>query len=308
MEIEYETFGLVDDPTLVLISGLGSQMLTWDEELCLGFVDRGFHVVRLDNRDAGLSTVLPADASYDLVDMGDDVAAVNLRHLEPLDAHDRARLAAFADGSGLQVYLQPGGLDSIVSLSPDPPVLSYTVDGLRFEFRPQDFTQVNATINAGLVAAAVAALAPSADDRIADLFCGIGNFSLPLARRAGHVIGLEGDPALTARATANAAANAISNVSFAHADLAQAESLADPALAACNKLLLDPPRSGAAAVVDSAFLDRVSRIVYVSCDAASFARDAAGLCARGFRLCETGIADMFPQTAHVESLSLFART
>ena len=250
----------------------------------------------------------PARVPQIEVACADDVAAINLRHLEPLDADDRDHLCAFEERSGLEVYLQPGGLDSIAAVSPAASALSYSVDDLRFEFRPQDFTQVNAAINAKLVAAAVAALEPAADDRIADLFCGIGNFSLPLARRAGHVIGLEGDPALTARAAANATANAIDNASFAHADLAVAGSMSDPALAGCNKLLLDPPRSGAAAVVDSEFVDRVSRIVYVSCDAASFARDAARLAARGLHLVETGVADMFPQTAHVESLSLFARS
>lgn len=238
----------------------------------------------------------------------DDVAAIVVRHLAPLDENDRDALAAFARRSGIDIHLQSGGLETITPLSAPSTPLCYRVDGLTLHFEPADFTQVNAAINEQMVARALAHLAPGADARVADLFCGIGNFTLPLARRAGQVVGVEGAAALVARARENALGNGLENCEFAVCDLSSAEAVASLALGNPSHLLLDPPRAGAAAVVEGLDFSGIERIVYVSCNPVTFARDAGVLVARhGYRLAETGILDMFPHTAHVESLSLFTR-
>ncbi|MGR8920615.1 MAG: 23S rRNA (uracil(1939)-C(5))-methyltransferase RlmD [Gammaproteobacteria bacterium] len=239
---------------------------------------------------------------------GDDVVALILRHLDPLAQADLARLREFAARSGFVLYLQSGGPDTVTPLDADPRPLGYALDGRRFEFGPGDFTQVNAAINARMVERALDCLELRPGDRVADLFCGIGNFSLPLAARAAQVVGIEGDAALVARAAANAATNGLANARFEVADLMSETAVARLALGGPNKLLLDPPRAGARVVIEALSLDEVERLVYVSCNPVTFARDAAVLVDRhGFRLAETGILDMFPQTAHVESLSLFVR-
>ncbi len=241
------------------------------------------------------------------VSAGDERVALIVRHLEPLSAADRDALAGFAARTGFDLYLQSGGLDSVTALTPPAETLGYEVEGIRFAFEPYDFTQVNAAINRRIVARAIEHLAPTANDAVLDLYCGIGNFSLPLARRAGHVTGVEGDAGLVARAAANAAANELSNCRFESADLNEV----DPLRALdtrVTRVLMDPPRSGAQVLLDTLDLGAVERLVYVSCSPVTFARDAGVLCRRhGFELAETGIADMFPQTAHVESVSLFER-
>lgn len=242
------------------------------------------------------------------VAVGDDTVALVLRHLEPLNEADCARLKDYAVATGIEIYLQPSGYDSIRNLSGGREVLEYTVDGLKFEFRPADFTQINSVINARMVARALELLRPAPTDRVVDLFCGLGNFTLPIARRAGQVLGVEVEPTLIERAYANARLNHIDNVSFVTLDLAKPQSWASLDITGHNKMLLDPPRSGAAAVFEGAQLDAIERVVYVSCNPVTFARDAAMLVHRhGFRLDESGILDMFPQTAHVESISLFIR-
>ena len=241
---------------------------------------------------------------------GDEAVALVFRHLEPLSADDQARLTDFAKSSGLAVFLQPGGVDTVHALWPPSVPLAFAIPGhaLSLAFRPLDFIQVNATINGKMIDAALDLLDAGPDDRVLDLFCGLGNFTLPLARRAGQVVGVEGDAGLVARARANAAANGLANVQFHAADLAKDLS-GEPWMAAgFDKLLLDPPRAGAAEVLAQLPLEGIRRIVYVSCHPASLARDAGFLVReRGYTLKAAGAMDMFPQTAHVESIALFEK-
>ncbi|MEQ8495302.1 MAG: methyltransferase domain-containing protein, partial [Gammaproteobacteria bacterium] len=239
---------------------------------------------------------------------GDAATVIVVRHLAAPSDADRAALADFAASSGIHVYLQSGGLDTVTPLTPPAAVLEYGVGDVTLGFEPVDFTQVNAGINTQMVARALDCLAPGPSDRVADLFCGIGNFTLPLARRAASVIGVEGDAALVARARGNAERNGIDNCDYAVCDLADADAVARLELGRPTQLLLDPPRAGAAAVIEGIDFSTIGRIVYVSCNPVTFARDAGLLVNRhGYRLAETGILDMFPHTAHVESLSLFTR-
>ena len=238
----------------------------------------------------------------------DTRVVIVLRHLAPLTAADTDTLAAFAALHDVEFYLQSGGHDSIVPLLGVARALEYRIDDLVFAFAPLDFTQVNAAINRRMVAIALAHLDPHPDDHIVDLFCGIGNFSLPLAQRAGLVTAIEGEQALIARALTNAAANDITNCTFVVADLAVAERCVASMPNGVTKLLLDPPRTGALAVVENVDFGAIERVVYVSCNPVTLARDAAVLIGRhGYRLRETGVLDMFPQTAHVESISVFDR-
>jgi 23S rRNA (uracil1939-C5)-methyltransferase len=240
---------------------------------------------------------------------GDGPLALVFRHLEPLDDADLERLRAFAQSSGYVLYLQPGGTDSVRPLDADAE-LDFPIPGfdLRLAFRPLDFIQVNAGLNQKMIARALELLDPKPEDRVLDLFCGLGNFTLPIARRAGQVVGVEGDPGLIARARENAARNQIANVEFHAADLARDLSGEAWMKAGFDKLLVDPPRAGAAEVLAQLPLKGIDRIVYVSCHPASLARDAGFLVnERGYKLRAAGAMDMFPQTAHVESIALFEK-
>jgi 23S rRNA (uracil1939-C5)-methyltransferase len=241
---------------------------------------------------------------------GDGPVALVFRHLEPLSEGDRDKLRAFAEATGFAVLLQPGGVESVVPLHPAAPDFHFELPdyGLALAFRPLDFIQVNAGLNRRMIAATLDLLEPHADDRVLDLFCGLGNFTLPLARRAGHVVGVEGDGGLVSRARENARANGLHNAEFHAADLAKDLSAEPWMRAGFDKLLLDPPRAGAAEVIAQLPLKGINRIVYVSCHPGSLARDAGFLVReRGYRLVAAGAMDMFPQTAHVESLALFER-
>jgi 23S rRNA (uracil1939-C5)-methyltransferase len=239
---------------------------------------------------------------------GDDTVALVFRHLEPLNVEDQARLRAFAQQHALAVLLQPGGVDSVQPLWPEQVALSYAIPGydLRIAFRPLDFIQVNAGLNLKMIDRTLEWLAPQREERILDLFCGLGNFTLPLARKAGTVVGVEGDAGLVARARDNARQNGIDNAEFHAADLAR-DLAAEPWMhAGFDKLLLDPPRAGAAQVLAQLPLKGITRIVYVSCHPGSLARDAGFLVReRGFALTAAGAMDMFPHTAHVESIAVF---
>lgn len=241
---------------------------------------------------------------------GDDAVALVFRHLEPLSADDLGRLVDFAKSSGLAVFLQPGGVDTVHALWPEQVPLAFSIQayGLTLAFRPLDFIQVNAGINGKMIDSALELLDPQPGDRVLDLFCGLGNFTLPLARRAGQVVGVEGDAGLVARARENAARNGLGNVQFHAADLFKDLSDEPWMKAGFDKLLLDPPRAGAAEVLAQMPLDGIGRIVYVSCHPASLARDAGFLVReRGYTLKAVGAMDMFPQTAHVESIALFEK-
>ena len=237
------------------------------------------------------------------VAVGDNAAALVMRHLLPLTDEDHTHLRAFARERGVHLWLQPGGPDTAYPFEPTVSALYYELPdfGLRIHFRPTEFTQVNPAMNRILVSSALDLLDPQPGERIADLFCGLGNISLPIARRGGQVIGFEGSAELVARARENAAANGL---------VAQFEvmDLFAPNLepyGRFDKILIDPPRQGAIEIVKSV---SVPRIVYVSCDPATLARDAGVLVhAQNYRLVAAGVVNMFPHTAHVESITLFER-
>jgi 23S rRNA (uracil1939-C5)-methyltransferase len=243
------------------------------------------------------------------------VYALVLRILEPLSAPDEARLVAFADAHGVEFWLQPGGPQTVAPFYPAQATLAYTLPefDVAVPFAPTDFTQVNAAVNRVLVRRAVQLLDARPSDRIADFFCGLGNFTLPLARRAAHVVGVEGNPALVARAKANAARNALAErTSFVAANLFVADRAMVAALGRVDRALIDPPREGAVALA-RALPHRddegaLACIVYVSCNPATLARDAAVLVHdRGYRFAAAGVVNMFPHTAHVESIAVFER-
>jgi len=241
------------------------------------------------------------------VAMGDETVVLVFRHLQPFSDADLDQLRTFADASQVQVWLQARGPDSVALFHPkSSPSLYYSLPefGVRINFQPTDFTQVNHAVNRLLVSRAVRLVDPQPGERIGDLFCGLGNFSLPLATRGAQVIGLEGSMALVERARANALANGLT-AQF------EAANLFAPNLApygAFDKLLIDPPREGAMELVKALPEAWPRRIVYVSCDAATLARDAGVLVnTKGFRLAAAGVVNMFPHTAHVESIALFER-
>ena len=234
--------------------------------------------------------------------------ALVFRNLDPLEAADVDRLTQFAATTGLHIYLQPGGPDSVQLLWPDQSTLVYHLPGqaIEIEFSPTDFIQINPDINGQIVGRVLELLDLDPAHRVLDLFCGLGNFSLPMARHAGEVTGIEGDSRLVNRASENAVRNGIHNLSFFTADLSARMTEAPWAGVAYDRVLLDPPRSGAAAVMDLLGNIRPARIVYVSCHPASLARDADRLVNEfGYRLQAAGVMDMFPHTAHVESIGLF---
>lgn len=231
------------------------------------------------------------------------------RNLVPLSAADRERLAAFGAAHDFHIVLQPAGLDSLVGLDgAPPPQLEYAIDDtLRLGYLPLDFVQVNDSINRAMIAQALDLLEVGASDRVLDLYCGLGNFTLPLARRAASVFGVEGDAGLLARARENAQRADLGNIDYAVADLSQDHRDAAWARAPYTRVLLDPPRAGAERVFDYLPGKDVERIVYVSCHPGTLARDAALLVAKGFDLVAAGAMDMFAHTAHVESMALFVR-
>ncbi|MFO1266504.1 MAG: 23S rRNA (uracil(1939)-C(5))-methyltransferase RlmD [Rubrivivax sp.] len=254
---------------------------------------------------------------------GDEVVALVLRHLEPLDAHDRELLRDFGARHGVQWWLQPAGPDSAVLLdegtSDAPaPTLSYRLPefGVTIPFKPTDFTQVNPHINRVLVERALRLLDPQPDEQVIDWFCGLGNFSLPLATRARAVLGLEGSEALVRRAEENARANGLAaRTRFEACNLFEIGPAQLRAWPAAERWLVDPPREGAFALAQAlAQLNEAGdwsaprRIVYVSCNPATLARDAGLLVHRaGYACSAAGVVNMFPHTAHVESLAVFDR-
>lgn len=244
------------------------------------------------------------------VSVADDRLALVLRVLDPPTPADRQILAAFAAGHSLEFYLQSGGLESVAALLPPAVPLAYTLPGqaVRIAFAPTDFIQVNAAVNELLVARAIEQLEPRPDDSALDLFCGLGNFTLPLARRVARITGIESDPGLVARARANAGSNGIANARFQVANLAEELPDYDWSRERYDLVLLDPPRVGAPRVLGPIARWRPRRVVYVSCQPSSLARDA-GVLVRdlGYRLARAGVIDMFPHTAHVESMAVFDR-
>ena len=236
--------------------------------------------------------------------------ALTIRHMAPLSDRDKAALVAFGQQHRFAILLQPGGVDSVHPLWPDNPRLGFALPqwDLEFLFRPLDFIQVNAGLNGRMIGSALDLLEASPDDRVLDLFCGLGNFTLPLARSVREVVGVEGDAGLVQRARENAAHNGIANAKFHAADLAKDLGGQPWMREGFDRLLLDPPRSGADFVLAHLPLEQFKRIVYVSCHPASLARDAGFLVnEKGWALRAAGVIDMFPHTAHVESIAMFER-
>ncbi len=246
------------------------------------------------------------------VAIGASVIALVLRVLEPLTTADEARLRIFADTHCIQWWQQPKGPETAYAWYPeDAPLLTYRLPEFQLElaFRPTEFTQVNHEINERMVKRAVDLLNPQPGDSVVDLFCGLGNFSLALARRGANVVGVEGSPALVQRATENAARNKLEDrARFMAADLYTDPARAVASLPKASLWLIDPPRDGAMEVCKLVDENTVQRIVYVSCNPATLARDAEVLVqTKSYRLKAAGVVNMFPHTAHVESIALFER-
>ena len=245
------------------------------------------------------------------VAVGDNATALVVRHMEPLSDSDRTQLLEFAREFNYQLYLQPKGPDTVHCIYPESPELYYEhpLFNTRVKFAPLDFFQVNQALNRKMVARAVELLAPQPTDTVLDLFCGLGNFTLPLARQAAEVIGVEGDMAMVERARAAAHANDIHNTDYYACNLMAEDLGREPWLKRrYDKILLDPPRAGAKEVIAHMGKLKANRIVYVSCDPATLARDAGELVnTHGYRLVGAGVMDMFPHTSHVESIAVFER-
>lgn len=244
---------------------------------------------------------------------GDQVDVLVIRNMESLTAQDEAKLRAFADQHAIQFWLQPKGPDSCYPFHPlQAPPLTYTLPefGVEMPFAPTEFTQVNHQLNRVMVHRALRLLDPQPGERIADLFCGLGNFTLPIARSGAQVLGIEGSPALVKRGQQGAAHNGLSErVEFMAMNLFEMNEEELKKLGHFDKWLIDPPRDGAVELVKAITPEMAPRrIVYVSCNPATLARDAAVLVqVHGYTLKSAGVMNMFPQTSHVESIAVFER-
>ncbi|MFQ3245879.1 MAG: 23S rRNA (uracil1939-C5)-methyltransferase [Arenicella sp.] len=249
------------------------------------------------------------------ISVADNAVVMIVRHLETFVQNDLDLLTEFAKRNQVQLFLQPGNLKSVHPLYPEKPdALFFELKefDIKIEFLPTDFIQVNGGINEQLVSRAIELLDIQKDDRVLDLFCGVGNFTLPLARYSDHVVGIEGDQALVNRAIHNRQLNGLDGVEFHFGDLFKedmsADSHGDWLEQKFDKILLDPPRSGAAEMIKRLPSFGASKVVYVSCGPATLARDAGVMVnEHGYRMTYAGVIDMFPHTAHVESIAVFER-
>jgi len=274
---------------------------------------------RIGERIEPLRELLHGMAAFDRIAQvevacGDDLAAMVFRNMDDLVPEDREKLIAFGQAHDLHIYLQPKGPDTVHRIWPestgrDDERLTYRMDefDLTMAFHPMDFTQVNAGINRNMVHRAVEWLDVQPGERVLDLFCGLGNFTLPLARKGGQVVGVEGDDTMVVRGRENARLNDLSNVEFHGADLHGDFTGQSWAKEGFDKILIDPPRSGAEEICKYLTAFGANRIVYVSCNPATLARDAGVMVRNGYRLIQAGVMDMFPHTTHVESIALFER-
>ncbi len=305
---------------------LGARYVRARERSMVGFRERlSSHVAELrhcevlstpvDNLLEPLSVLLTALSIRERVpqvevSVADDCTVLVLRVLDAPSSEDRQLLLDFEARHNLRLYLQSGGLHTVQPLREPAAQLHYALPdfNLRLKFLPSDFIQVNAELNRSLVRRVVELLELEADARVLDLFCGLGNFTLAVARRAASVVGVEGDAGLVARAADNAAANGIANAVFHSANLASADvDAAAWARGPYTHVLLDPPRIGARELLPTLARLAPRRLVYVSCHPGSLARDLGELVHNhGFELLAAGVADMFPQTAHVESVAVLA--
>ena len=247
------------------------------------------------------------------VAVGEHVDVLVLRVMDTPSNEDEAALRAFADKHGIQFWLQTKGYDTIAPFHPlDAPPLTYSLPefGITMPFAPSEFTQVNSALNRVMISRAMRLLDPQPGERIADFFCGLGNFTLPIARSGAQVLGIEGSEALVARAKQNAELNGLAgNAKFAAMNLFAITAETFFSLGRFDKLLIDPPRDGALELVKSLGGENAPhRIVYVSCNPGTLARDAAELVQRGYVLKAAGVMNMFPHTSHVESIAVFEKS
>lgn len=305
---------------------LGVKFVIKKEKVLVGFREKGSPFLaeltqcevldpRVGLRLAELGTMIAGLDAFNRiaqieVAMDDKQTALVFRNLDPLSAEDQQRLIDYGQQNDLWIYQQPGGPDTVSPLWPANPQLAYApAENIQLAFSPGDFTQVNADINRKMIVDAMAMLELNPLDRVLDLFCGLGNFTLPIAQRVKEVIGVEGESTLVDRARHNAELNGLSNAFFETADLTQKQLKDYPwAAKGFNKVLLDPPRSGAFEVLGQIAALGAEQIVYVSCNPATLARDAGELVNRyGYTLEKAGIMDMFPHTTHVESIACFRK-
>lgn len=237
--------------------------------------------------------------------LADNGPLLVLRHLDALSASDRQKLEQFSHNHQLALFLAPDS-ETLEQLTGEMPF--YRSEGLKLTFSPRDFIQVNDRVNQLMVAKALAWLDLQADDRVLDLFCGMGNFTLPLARQVQNVTGVEGVAALVDKGSYNAALNNLKNVTFFHQNLEEDVTRQPWAAQGFSKVLLDPARAGAAGVMQQIIKLAPQRVVYVSCNPATLARDSQALLASGYQLEKAAMLDMFPHTGHLESMVLFSKT
>jgi 23S rRNA (uracil1939-C5)-methyltransferase len=243
---------------------------------------------------------------------GDDEIALILRHLDPLTQNDELKIQQFAEQYQYKIFLQPGGPETVKLFYPanSSEYLTYQLPNynINFQFHPTDFTQINGELNRKMVILALQLLELKSTDTVLDLFCGLGNFSLPMAKGCSKVIGVEGSKTMVERAYMNAKANGINNVDFYAANLDDVNEITKVMQHSVNKILIDPPRSGALELVKQIDTINPERIVYVSCNPITLARDTDILVTqKGYILQKAGVMDMFPHTAHVESIALFEK-
>jgi 23S rRNA (uracil1939-C5)-methyltransferase len=304
---------------------LGVKLVPKKGGILVGFRERQSSFItslqHCDTLDQRISDLLPG--LHQLVEMlgnnnripqievaaGDENVALIFRHLEPLSDQDRHKLRDYAGHNEVFVYTQSAGPDSVTALWPEnPPALSYRHDAfdIELQFSPTDFIQVNASVNQAMVRQACEHLQAGPGDRVLDLFCGLGNFTLAMARSGASVTGVEGDDYLVRQGAHNADFNEMENANFQKFDLHRDDTSA-LAGAGFNRMLIDPPRSGAFEVVSQLVpMLRPERLIYISCNPATLARDADVLVnSNGYRLSAAGAIDMFPHTAHVESMAVF---
>ncbi|MEM7707761.1 MAG: 23S rRNA (uracil(1939)-C(5))-methyltransferase RlmD [Pseudomonadota bacterium] len=275
----------------------------------------GMRLAEISDCIGGLS--IPDEIPQLEVAAGDDQLVLVVRHLKELTADDRERLAALGESLDAHIWLQSGGPDTVQPLVAGEPPASLTFsldqtnahgDALRFDFSPLNFVQVNAEMNRQMVSHTLDALALSSEHRVLDLFCGLGNFTLPIAAACRSAVGVEGEESLVALARHNARLNRIENAEFFAADLREDHAATAWGQGSYDRVLLDPPRSGAAELLPLLDALAAPRLVYVSCHPGSLARDAGELVGRGYELVSAGIMDMFPHTGHVESIAVFTRS
>lgn len=268
-------------------------------------------LARLINPLSDLITAMDAKADIPQLEcsVGDNTTALIIRHMKPLSVRDIELLTHFGDNHGLQIFLQSKGPKTILPLASSYPPLYFSLqNNLKMEFKPNDFIQVNSAMNNKMIAQALSLLSPNKNEIVLDLFCGLGNFTLPFACAAHEVVGIEGEESLVNRAQHNAQINNINNVEFYCADLTQDQTGQNWFNKTYDKVIVDPPRSGAWEILPMIAQTGAKTLLYVSCHPASLARDADRLINEfGFSLKTAGVMDMFPHTSHVESMALFTK-